>query len=174
MKELTKKLNQDLEIIYLRVTDLWQRLCEEHSLLLDLTFDEYSLLLDSDLGNLELKNTEKTAVTDKISLLNKIREEIIVELNQILIKNDLSPVSSVSKLLKVMNQYEIDNQKKHLQRFNLLLIDMIEKIQNQNKKNQLFINKALMSLKEIREEVMGKKDYSTYSRSGESINSHKG
>ena len=70
-----------------------------------------------------------------------------------------------------MNQYPVELKEKHLFRFNALLIDLIEKIQNQNKRNQLFINKALHSLKEIRQDVLGKKSYSTYTSRGSAVSS---
>jgi flagellar biosynthesis/type III secretory pathway chaperone len=65
-----------------------------------------------------------------------------------------------------MQNYEAETNEKHLYRFNELLIDVIEKIQTQNKKNQLFINKAILSLREIREDAGGVKKYNTYSAKG--------
>ena len=68
-----------------------------------------------------------------------------------------------------MRFYEDQNNTKHLYRFNELLIDVIEKIQEQNKKNQVFLNKAINNLREIREEAMGVKNYSTYNQKGHSV-----
>ena len=51
-------------------------------------------------------------------------------------------------------------------RFNALLIDIITKIQVQNKNNQLFINRSLLNLKSIREDALGQKSYSTYTATG--------
>jgi flagellar biosynthesis/type III secretory pathway chaperone len=68
-----------------------------------------------------------------------------------------------------MQAYEVEKNQKHLFRFNALLIDIIEKIQTQNKRNQLFINKALLSLKQIRIEATGKKNYSLYTSKGSAI-----
>lgn len=45
-----------------------------------------------------------------------------------------------------METLENKNGKKHLFNFNKLLLNIIDKIQEQNKKNQLFINKALCTL----------------------------
>lgn len=166
MSENLKKEIEALELIYFRVTDLWQRLCEKHNNLLNLTFDEYALLLESDLENLETKNAEKNALNSEIAALEKVRSDIIEELNGILKGRGMETISSVSELIMVMDVYEKKNDQRHLFRFNNLLIDLIEKIQEQNKKNQLFINKALLSLKQIREEVMGNKNYSTYNNKG--------
>lgn len=166
MNTENKEPVDSLEMIYFRVTDLWQRLCEKHNLLLNLTFDEYALLLESDLEKLETKSSEKDAVSSEISALEKVRAQVIEELNSFLTAKGMDPIDSVSDLIMVMDLYEKKNDQKHLFRFNRLLIDLIEKIQEQNKKNQLFINKALLSLKQIREEVMGNRDYSTYNKRG--------
>ncbi|MFT6068651.1 MAG: flagellar biosynthesis/type III secretory pathway chaperone [Bacteriovoracaceae bacterium] len=166
MENNTNQNIDSLEMIYFRVTDLWQRLCEKHTTLLNITFDEYALLLESNLDDLESKSQEKDGVQNEITALEKVREQVIEELNSILVKKEMDPISSVSDLIMVMDIYEKKNNQKHLFRFNSLLIDLIEKIQEQNKKNQLFINKALLSLKQIREEVMGSKDYSTYNKRG--------
>ena len=166
-KEMTKEI-ETLEMIYFRVTDLWQRLCEKHTTLLNLTFDEYALLLESDLEKLDTKTEEKEKTNNEVIALEKVRAQIIDELNQFLMSKNLDPIESVSDLIMVMDIYEKKNDQRHLFRFNSLLIDLIEKIQEQNKKNQLFINKALLSLKQIREEVMGDKNYSTYNNRGAS------
>jgi flagellar biosynthesis/type III secretory pathway chaperone len=161
-------MNDKLAILYFQVTDLWKRLCEEHNELFNVTCDEYSLLLKSELDLLEEKLVEKNQIIARISALENIRRDVIAELNSLLPEKN---VDSVSKLLEVMKAYEVEKNQKHLFRFNALLIDIIEKIQAQNKRNQLFINKALLSLKQIRIEASGKKNYSTYTSKGSAISS---
>ncbi|MDD4974486.1 MAG: flagellar export chaperone FlgN [Bacteriovorax sp.] len=161
-------MNEKLAILYFEVTDLWKRLCEEHNELFNITCDEYSLLLSSELSLLEEKLVEKNNIILRISSLETIRRELIKELNSIFPEKE---IDSVSKLLEIMKTYEVENKQKHLFRFNALLIDIIEKIQAQNKRNQLFINKALLSLKQIRIEATGKKNYSTYSSKGSALSS---
>ncbi len=155
-----------MAVFYFEVTDLWKRLCEQHVDLFNLTCDEYSLLLSSELNELEEKLVEKNLTIKKINQLEKVRRDLISDLNNFLPDQK---IESVSSLLSLMNQYEVEKNEKHLFRFNALLIDLIEKIQAQNKRNQLFINKALHSLKEIRQDVLGKKSYSTYSANGSSV-----
>lgn len=159
-------MNDRLAILYFEVTDLWKRFCEEHNALFNVTCDEYSLLLQSDLDQLEEKLAEKNEIIARISALELIRKEIIRELNDLFPEKE---IDSVSKLLDVMTVYEVEKKQKHLFRFNALLIDIIEKIQAQNKRNQLFINKALLSLKQIRLEATGKKNYSTYTSRGSAV-----
>ncbi|MBL6991165.1 MAG: flagellar protein FlgN [Bacteriovoracaceae bacterium] len=157
----------ELQAIYFQVTDLWKRLCEEHNELYNLTCDEYTFLLESDMENLEGATSQKEQIIARISQLELIRRDVITKLNKLLKKQGQAvKVDSVPALLKVMNEFESKQDGKHLFRFNALLIDLIEKLQQQNKKNQIFINKALISLKEIREGAMGSKTYPTYTAKG--------
>lgn len=164
-----KGSNQTLQMIYFRVTDIWKKFCEEHTILLDKTFEEYSLLLKSDVDALEALLEEKQEVVKRITFLEHARSRCISELNEFLAQNSQKEVESVSELIEVMNIFEKENNTQHLFRFNQLLIDVIEKIQEQNKKNQVFLNKAINNLKEIREEALGVKNYSTYNKKGVSV-----
>jgi flagellar biosynthesis/type III secretory pathway chaperone len=161
-------MNDKLAILYFEVTDLWKRFCEEHNMLFNVTCDEYTLLLSSQLDLLEEKLIEKNEIILRIGILENIRRDLIIELNSIMIGSE---IDSVSKLIEIMRTYEVEKNQKHLFRFNALLIDVIEKIQAQNKRNQLFINKALISLKQIRIEATGKKNYSSYTSSGSATSS---
>lgn len=157
---------EEKELFYYRVTDLWRRLCEEHNTLLDQTCEEYALLLASKLEELENKIDEKKDTMARIGSLEKLRAEVIEAIN----KKGGVKVESVNQLIEQMQEFEQENNQMHLFRFNALLIDMIEKIQAQNRRNQLFINKALLNLKAIREEALGQKSYSTYTKKGQSSN----
>lgn len=155
--------SEKLKVYYFRVTEVWKYLCEQHNELFNLTCDEYVCLLSSNIEELELKAEEKAIVIETVGKLEKIRSEIINDLN-----NELGEkkIENVSQLLDLMLETEIEKNNKYLFRFNALLIDIIEKIQKQSKKNQLFINKALGSLRDIREQVTGTKSYSTYNARG--------
>ena len=159
--EGTKQSNieSNLGILYFQVTDLWKKLCENHSTLFDYTCDEYSHLLASDLDSLEETLIEKESIISDIKHLDTIRQDLISQVND-LFRGDAT-VKDVSGLIKVMESFERRNNNNHLFRFNKLLIDIIEKIKAQNKKNQFFINKALLSIKKIREDVSGTKNYTT-------------
>ena len=157
---------RSLHLFYFRITDIWKRFCEEHSELLDKTFEEYSLLLSSDIDALEPLLQEKADVVQRISFLEKARARCIEELNEYLTEQGVKTIDSISELIQVMKDYEEHNNEKHLFRFNQLLIDIIEKIQEQNKKNQLFLNRSINSLREIREDALGVKNYNTYNNKG--------
>jgi flagellar biosynthesis/type III secretory pathway chaperone len=158
--------NKSLRLFYFQITDIWKRFCEEHSELLDKTFEEYSLLLTSDIDTLEPLLKEKAEVVQRITFLEKARQRCIDQLNDFLSAEGIKTVDSVSELIQVMSEYEEHNNEKHLFRFNQLLIDIIEKIQAQNKKNQLFLNRSINNLREIREDALGEKNYNTYNNKG--------
>ena len=154
-----------LKLYYFRVTDIWKRFCEEHTLLFNLTCDEYSALLKSDFDETERLTNAKEKVIVRIKALEEVRSNVLRDINNSELVEDR--IESISELIELMKNYEAETNEKHLYRFNELLIDIIEKIQTQNKKNQLFINKAILSLREIREDAAGGgKKYSTYSAKG--------
>ena len=153
-----------LESVYHQAVLLWKSFCVEHTALLDATFDEYSLLLSSDVDSLEKKIAEKNKIIEKIGWLEKERQKIV----ELVVVEKGKKIGSMADLVQILKQYEKDDgDGGHLERFNKLLIDIIEKIQEQNKKNQLFINKAISSLNEMRSGIMGERSYSTYNSRGE-------
>jgi flagellar biosynthesis/type III secretory pathway chaperone len=156
-------MKEKLAPLYFQMTDLWKQFCEEHNDLFNLTCDEYSLLLQSELELLEIKIQQKNECIKRIGTLELIRRELIQEVNALYPDRT---IDSVSGLIEIMSQYEVENNQKHLFRFNALLLDIIEKIQQQNKRNQLFINKALLSLQQIRIEATGQKNFASYSSNG--------
>lgn len=160
--------NKNLERFYFQITDLWKNLCEEHNKLFDLTCDEYSLLLGSEIDSLEIKIKKKQEVIQQIEKLENKRSKLITKLKEFCQSQGDSPpkIESISDVLNFFEVFEKRSEARHLFRFNKFLIDIIDKIQTQNKKNQLFINKTLKNLKDIREQAMGVKTYSTYNHKG--------
>lgn len=154
---------QKLKIYYFQITDIWKRHCELHSELFDLTCDEYALLLESDLDNLEQKIAQKNNLINVIKENDDERNRI---LDNIAKAYPESKIEKVTDLITFFGEFPAESESKHLYRFNKLLIDIISKIQDQNKKNQLFINKAINSLRTIREEATGTKTVSTYNAKG--------
>lgn len=158
---------QELEIIYFQVTDIWKRFCEEHTKLFNLTCDEYESLLENDLNSLEAKINEKQNTINIISKLEEMRREIILKLNNNQAdENPERKIESINDLLVVMIEFEKGKDQNHLFRFNKLLIDIIQKIQEQSRKNQLFMNKAMKNISEIKSEILGEKSFKTYTQSG--------
>ncbi len=164
-----KKVPNKLELLYFQVTDLWRMFCERHADLFDLTSDEYTCLLENDLDRLDMIIAEKQELINHIGNLEQLRQNLIGKVNLALASESGKKhtiIRNVSELLKAMSDIEPEKEEQHLFKFNSLLIDIIEKIQAQNKKNQIFINKAIDSLRTIREEALGQKKYSVYTASG--------
>lgn len=160
---MTQLAKGQLSIFYFKVTDIWKKLCEEHSELLNHTMEEYGYLLRSDLDALEVKIEQKREVIETIKNLELLRRETIEEINAVLEGRE---ITNYRDLLNLMDGFELEKNSGHLRRFNTLLIDIIEKIQTQNKRNQIFINKAVHSLRSLREEASGEKSYQTYGKNG--------
>ena len=156
-------MKTQLATYYFQITDIWKSQCELHYKLFDLTCDEYALLLDSNVDDLEEKIESKAEVIKKIEANETIRNSILSSIQR---DHKELKIDSINDLLEFFATFEAEKDGKHLFRFNALLTDIIEKIQDQNKKNQLFINKALSSLREIRESAMGTKTVSTYNAKG--------
>jgi flagellar biosynthesis/type III secretory pathway chaperone len=146
------------------VVDLWQSFCGEHTALYELTCDEYVHLLSSDLESLEATIDAKQEVIEKIHELEKYRlstlEEIIEVTNA---EEDITKVNGLISLMARTNNKELSIQ---LEKYNQLLIDIVERIQEQNKKNQVFLNRAIISLQDLKENFKGKKSYKTYDNRG--------
>lgn len=148
---------------YLTVVDIWKNFCELHNDLFNLTCDEYSALLGSKVEQIDEIVASKERVVAKINVLERQRQSIINQLNE---QNEELQIKNVSSLITFFENFEKGEEQNHLFRFNALLIDIIEKIQAQNKRNRQFINRALFGLKKIREEAMGHKSFTTYTAKG--------
>lgn len=153
-------------ILRLKISELnsiWQEYCESHSSLYELTCDEYMHLLASDIELLEETLENKSAKIEYIKTLEVKRAEVLEELNVLAEGKELTKISDVIKLAKSLDD---QTEAKRLDSFNLLLLDIIEKIQEQNKLNQLFLNKAILSLRDLKESFSGRKTFKTYGANG--------
>lgn len=156
---MENKLELDLKLNYLR--DLWQEFCEKHSLLYEVTCDEYMHLMSSDMDALEKAVEQKENLVAEINALDSHRENLIGEVAKALEINETEHINSFLKSESINNTI-----KDEIKKYNEVLLDMIYKITEQNKKNQFFLNKAIHSLNELKESFSGKNNYSTYSASG--------
>lgn len=150
-----------LKLSYLQ--QLWHDFCEQHTFLYELTCDEYMHLLASDTDQLELTIQDKRTLLSEINTLDQSRSELVKEITQLMGKDKPEKLSGLIALLNDSGHTELATE---LGKRNLVLLDIIEKIQAQNKKNQFFLNKAIYSLKELRESFSGEKKYKTYSAKG--------
>ena len=155
------KENLEVAFHYERAIELWQKFCRLHTSLYEHTCEEYNLLLSSDIDSLDPLLKSKQQIIEDIHACELDRRNLIQEM-----KASGSNIENVGDLIIFFTKHEENKDQKYLQKFNALLIEIIEKIQEQNKKNQVFLNKAIFSLREVRTSFQGKKSYSTYNSQG--------
>ncbi len=154
-------ISNERKLEYQEVLRIWEGFCAFHKELYDLACDEYVTLLASDIDKLESMLPIKEEIIAKIGELEKERAELVDKLN---LKG-----LNIKRAGDLMASYEDIDQANGipaLRNLNSLLIDIVTKIQEQNKKNQLFLNKAMLSLREVKQGFSGKKNYTTYGADG--------
>ncbi len=154
----------EIKLYYQRTLSVWEGFCQLHKELYDLTCDEYLTLLESDIDKLETMLIQKEEIIAKIAEIEKERSELILNLNAHQIFEE--KITKASQLINAFSSLESQAGLPALRNLNSLLIDIIQKIQEQNKKNQQFLNKAMHSLKEVKQGFSGKKTYTTYGADG--------
>lgn len=159
-------MNSNLSSILNDCIDIWELLCKKHSELFDITCDEYLTLLSSDMDLLEETVALKEKKLTEISHVDNRRLNLISEFNDM---NFLDfQLEKASQLIDFFKANKVEGFQ-YLEKLNLLLIDIIEKIQAQNKKNQVFLNKALISLNDLKSSFKGGKKLTTYGPQGRAI-----
>ena len=153
------------KLYYQHVVSVWEGFCHLHKNLYDLTCDEYLTLLESDIDKLETMLPLKEEIISKIAELEKDRAELIEKLNETALFS--TRITRAGELLNAFSDIDQTAAIPALKNFNALLIDIIQKIQEQNKKNQQFLNKAMLSLREVKQGFTGKKQYTTYGSDGQ-------
>jgi flagellar biosynthesis/type III secretory pathway chaperone len=155
---------QEQTLYYHQVLNIWEGFCKLHKDLFDLTCDEYLTLLSSDIDKLEEMLPSKEEIIARVSELEKDRAKIIEQINSRSLFSDR--IERAADLLSAFADLDNKSAIPALKNLNALLIDIIEKIQEQNKKNQLFLNKAMLSLQDVKQGFTGKKTFTTYGADG--------
>lgn len=152
------------KLFYQQTLGVWEGFCQLHKELYDLTCEEYLTLLESDVDKLEAMLPMKEEIVLRISELESERTQLISRINEKKLFND--EIIKAGDLLAAFSELDSKAPIAALKNLNSLLIDIIQKIQEQNKKNQMFLNKAMLSLREIKQGFTGKKTYTTYGADG--------
>lgn len=155
---------EEKKLYYHQVLSVWEGFCSLHSQLFDIACDEYLALLSSDIDKLEELLPFKEETIAKISELDSERNKLVEKINNTTLVT--SPLNKASELMTFFSDIETKNGVSALKNLNSLLIDIIEKIQLQNKTNQVFLNKAMISLRDLKRGFNGQKIYSTYGADG--------
>ncbi len=155
---------QKKTLYYQQAVLIWEGFCRLHKELFDLTADEYITLLASDIDKLEAMLPLKEEIISQVGDLEKERAHLIKIIND----SNLFDVTitRAGELLDAFADIDSKSGIPALKNLNALLIDMIHKIQEQNKKNQMFLNKAMHSLNDLKQGFKGKKTYTTYGADG--------
>jgi flagellar biosynthesis/type III secretory pathway chaperone len=163
-QKISPVIEMEFKLKASHLIDLWRDFCEKHTVLYEFTCDEYMHLLGSDMDALNDTLQQKKELLEHINLLDSQRVTVTDEI--LALMNIESPPKKLVFLLdyfKKNGQEDVANQ---IEKLNLVLLDIIEKIQDQNKKNQIFLNKAIHSLRELKQSFSGKVQYNTYSATG--------
>ena len=153
------------KLYYQQAVSVWEGFCHLHKELYDLTCEEYLTLLESDIDKLETMLPMKEEIISKIADLEKDRADLIEKLNSTALFS--TKITRAGDLLNAFAGIDQQAAIPALKNFNSLLIDIIQKIQEQNKKNQQFLNKAMISLREVKQGFSGKKQFTTYGADGQ-------
>lgn len=164
---MDSRLELELKIKSEYLGDVWQNFCQLHSLLYELTCEEYVHLLASDIDLLDETLLKKQDVIAEINLLEDQRAQAIDDINNLL-GTQVTKISAFTELLK---KHDLTTVSTRIDKLNLILLDVIEKLQDQNKKNQIYLNKALISLQELKDSFSGGKKYKTYGANGNTYSS---
>ena len=149
---------------------IWQDFCVLHEELYQVTCREYQLLLAGPAKSLT------SHLERKIAIINSIKE---VELARMSLIDDLNcpegagmGIKTVRDLLIYLEQVaEGNGGGQRLESYNEQLLNIIEKLRQQNSKNRNFLNKAMYNLRNIREEILGSDPLFIYDSRGRG---HKG
>lgn len=164
---MDSRLELELNIKAEYLGDVWQNFCQLHSLLYELTCEEYVHLLASDIDLLDETLIKKQDVIAEINVLENQRSQAIDDINQLL-GTQVTKFSAFTELLRDAGLITLSTR---IDKLNLILLDVIEKLQDQNKKNQIYLNKALLSLQELKDSFSGGKKYKTYGANGNTYSS---
>ena len=160
-------MNNEQKELYRTTIDLWQGLCELHQRLYECTANEYNALLTSEIEKTNELLEKKQFIINNINTAEKNRQKLVEE---ILGPKKLSNTYRFSDLKAHFDQFEIEREGNHLNNFNLILLDTIKKIRQQNKKNQLFLNRAMLSLEGLKLPPGEKTSLSLYNKKGKKLN----
>lgn len=152
-----------LNLQFQEIINLWKEFCSLHTELYEQTCEEYKYMISSDIELLEKTVDEKKLLIESINELDLQRQLLLAQINDSIKDNE---INKASDLISYMKKNELTNFSEQLDGYNSLLISIVEKIQDQNKTNQIFLNRAIISLQELKQNFQGKKTFKTYNFRG--------
>ncbi len=149
----------------------WKALCENHIILYNQTKKEYSLLIESNITKLEEILQIKSKIIININNINNQRNKAILSfINELKEENSSIEINNFQDLVDNVKSKSDTNYINELIELNNMLIKVIKKIQIQNKKNQLLLNKSIIFINSLKDEFLGKNSSFIYKKKGSDIN----
>jgi len=159
-------MKKSVQSLYFEFVDLWKSLCDIHNQLYLITCEEYLALLNSNIDRVNSLLEEKEQLMKLIDDLESHRFKLVINVSEIA----NVPATNFSKFRTIydflLNELNL-KEENPLIKYHKLMVELIEKTQDQNKKNRIFLNKALLSIQELRNELNGTTKVNNYSRTGE-------
>ena len=150
---------------------IWQDFCVLHEELYQVTCCEYQLLLEGPAKSLTSHLERKIAIINSIKEVESARMNLIDDLN-CQEEGIGMGIKTIRDLLTYLEQVAASNgNRQRLESYNEQLLNIIEKLRQQNSKNRNFLNKAMYNLRNIREEILGSDPLFVYDSRGRG---HKG
>jgi flagellar biosynthesis/type III secretory pathway chaperone len=159
-------MKETVQNLYFEFVDLWKSLCDIHNQLYQITCEEYLALLNSNIDRVNSLLEEKEHLMKSIDDLEAHRFKLVLKVSE----TANLPAANFSKFKTVYDFLLIElnlKEENPLLKYHKLMVELIEKTQDQNKKNRIFLNKALLSIQELRNELNGTTKVNNYSRTGE-------
>lgn len=153
---------------YKNFCTLWDRLISLHEELLQIALNEYRALLASDFEELEKVLNLKQKLIEKITIAEKDRSLLVLEFIAIA-DSSMNKKLKLSEILFYFSLHSETSSDQTLKIKNEQLINLISNIQMQNKKNRVFLNRAMISLQDLQKNFSGKKNFTTYNQQGEKL-----
>ena len=147
---------------------LWQSLCKKHTELFELTFEEYSLMIENDSDSLIRKLQEKKALIKEIARLNQKRESLIEKME--LLTKDKIDFFNIEEVIKFITINISQEEAQELNKLNNILKNLILQIKRQNYKSKKFIKKSIIFINQMKNNIINKTGCSLYKKKGNSVN----
>ncbi|MDH4467734.1 MAG: flagellar export chaperone FlgN [Bacteriovoracaceae bacterium] len=150
---------------YHELTLIWRELCILHTQLFEVTNQEYEFLLSGVTEQLESNLALKRNIIDQIQEYDLKRQESVKNVfkNFASEEENFLHYTKLNKLFSENLNLSADHQ---LEKYNFFLIDIIEKIQIQNRKNRQFLNRSLIMLEDLKKDFQNTGKVLSYNKKG--------
>lgn len=140
-----------------------------HMSLFEKTSEEYIQLLEGDHENLGETIKIKQGIIHEVDEVVSSLERSYFKIFNLCQKDEA--IFKLENLKSLLSEMNLTREHKYLSSQANLLAEIVDNTKEQNKLNQSFINKSIESLKSLKRDVFGIKEYNSYNNKG-IVNSH--